>query len=91
MLKSDITKRLKKLHPEFTLSELREIVDLVFEQMALSLEEGRRVEIRGFGSFSLHRQKERRFINPKTGEKTFCPWNYRIVFRPGKDLKKVDS
>ena len=90
MLKADIAKRLKTLHPEFTIQELMEIVELVFDTMAKALEDGRRVEIRGFGSFSLHRQKERRFINPKTGKRISCPSNYRIVFRPGKKLKKID-
>ncbi len=91
MLKADIAKKLKAIHPEFTKQDLQEIVELVFENMAQALEEGRRVEIRGFGSFSLHKQKDRRFVNPKTGVETFCPSNYRIVFRPGNKLKKVDS
>ncbi len=91
MLKADIAKRLKRLHPEFTIQELQEIVDLAFDTMAMALEDGRRVEIRGFGSFTLHRQKERQFINPKTGKETRVPSNYRIVFRPGKRLKRIDS
>ncbi len=90
MLKADIVKRLKNIHPEFTQNDLQDLVELVFELMAHALQEGRRVEIRGFGNFNLHRQKERRFINPKTGRKTVCPSNYRIVFRPGSRLKKVD-
>ncbi|NPA94604.1 MAG: integration host factor subunit beta [Thermodesulfobacteria bacterium] len=89
MLKADIAKRLKEIHPEFTKQDLLEMVDLVFETMAEALEEGRRIEIRGFGSFSIHPQKERCFINPKTGKETRCPSSYRIVFRPGKQLKEI--
>ncbi len=90
MLKADLVRRLKEIHPEFTQADLQEMVELVFEQIAQALQEGRRVEIRGFGSFSLHRQKERQFINPKTGQKTACPSNFRIVFRPSNKLKRID-
>ncbi len=91
MLKADIANRLKELHPEFTKQDLLDMVELVFETMAQALEDERRVEIRGFGSFCLHHQKERCFINPKTGKETRCPAGHRIVFRPGKRLKRISK
>ncbi len=89
MLKSDLLRRLKEEFPEYTSADLKDVLDLVFEQMCQSLCKCNRIEIRGFGSFAVRNQKEREFINPKNGRKTCCPQRYRIVFRPGKNLKKI--
>ena len=89
MLKADLLRMLRADFPEYTSSDLKDVVDLVFEQMSNELCRCRRIEIRGFGSFAVHRQKERQFVNPRNGRITCCPERYRIVFRPGKNLKKV--
>ncbi len=91
MLKQDIANELRTLFPEHLKKDISAVVELTFEAMTKALEDGRRIEIRGFGSFALHKQKGREFINPKTGSLTKCPPNYRIVFKPGKDLKTVDD
>ncbi len=88
MLKGQIVKRLKALHPEYSVEDLEEVVNLVFDTISEALSQGRRVEIRGFGSFSINKQKGKLFTNPKTGKTIKCPSNYRIVFKPGKLLKK---
>jgi len=90
-LKADLVRRLKAEFPDYTNADLKDVVDLVFEQMCQSLCNCQRIEIRGFGSFTVHGQKERRFINPRNGKVTCCPERYRIVFRPGKKLKRVHS
>ncbi len=87
MLKSDIVQRLKELHPEFTKEDLSDVVDIIFSSMKEALFSGRRIEIRGLGSFSLRPQRGKVFKNPKTGKVTNCKDSLRIVFRPGKDLK----
>jgi len=89
MLKADLVRMLKAEFPEYTNADLKEVLDLVFDQMSAALCRGHRIEIRGFGSFAVHVQKKREFINPKNGRLTCCPERYRIVFRPGKNLKKV--
>ncbi len=89
MLKADLLKRLKAEFPEYTNVDLQEVLDVVFDHMCQSLCRGRRIEIRGFGSFAVHTQKEREFINPRNGKVTCCPERCRIVFRPGKNLKKI--
>lgn len=67
--------------------DLETVVDVAFDAMISALKEKRRIEIRGIGSFSLHSQKRREFVNPKTGLLTVCPSSYRVVFKTGKDLK----
>ena len=82
---------LAELHPDLSLQDLREVVDLVFGTMREALSEGRRVEIRGFGSFAVHPQKGRRFRNPKTGEVRDLAPSERVVYRPGSLLRSLDS
>ncbi len=88
MLKSDIVQRLKELHPEYTKEDLSEVVDIIFSSMKEALCSGRRIEIRGLGSLSLRPQGGKVFKNPKTGKISICKDGLRIVFRPGKDLRK---
>ncbi len=90
VLKKDLARMLQAEFPEYTLSDLEEVVELLFDEMTQALVEGRRIEIRGFGAFAVHSQKERRFINPKNGRETRCPRSYRVVFRPGSDLVEID-
>jgi integration host factor subunit beta len=64
----------------------------MLEQMAQFLAEGKRIEIRGFGSFSLHYRPPRTGRNPKTGEAVSLPAKYVPHFKPGKELRdRVNS
>jgi integration host factor subunit beta len=87
ILKGDLAVRLQQVFSQHLKKDLETVVDVVFDAMISALEEKRRIEIRGIGSFSLHRQKGREFVNPKTGSLTICPPSYRIVFKAGKDLR----
>jgi integration host factor subunit beta len=87
ILKGDLVARLQQGFPQHLKKDLETVIDVVFDVMTSALKEKRRIEIRGIGSFSLHRQKGREFVNPKTGSLTKCPLNYRIVFKTSKDLK----
>jgi integration host factor subunit beta len=62
-------------------------VKTLLEQMAQSLESGERIEIRGFGSFSLHYRPPRKGRNPKTGDTVDLPEKYVPHFKPGKELR----
>ena len=63
-------------------------IKALLEQMVDELAEGRRVEIRGFGSFSLHHRPPRVGRNPKTGESVSVGSKYVPHFKPGKELKE---
>ena len=64
----------------------------ILEQMIQSLAKGRRIEIRGFGSFSLHYRAPRIGRNPKTGDQVELDGKYVPHFKPGKELReRVDN
>jgi len=86
LLKRDLVARLQESRPDHVKKDLETVVRIIFETMAAALREGRRVEIRGLGSFSVHRQRGREFVNPKTGAATRCSANNRVCFRAGKSL-----
>jgi integration host factor subunit beta len=63
-------------------------VKALIEQMARSLAAGERIEIRGFGSFSLHYRPPRLGRNPKTGDAVSLSGKYVPHFKPGKELRE---
>ena len=63
-------------------------VKTIIESMVDSLRKGKRIEIRGFGSFSLRYRKSRIGRNPKSGESVNIDERYVPHFKPGKDLKE---
>ena len=60
----------------------------LIEQMSTYLAKGERIEIRGFGSFSLHFRPPRTGRNPKTGDAVSLPGKYVPHFKPGKELRR---
>jgi integration host factor subunit beta len=87
MTKSEIIKRLKDKYPQLQADEAANIVDLLFNEMADALVKKSRIEIRGFGTFSLRKREARTARNPKTGEKVNVKERYVTYFRAGKGLK----
>jgi integration host factor subunit beta len=63
-------------------------VKSLLEQMSRALSSGQRIEIRGFGSFSLHYRPPRMGRNPKTGESVALAAKYVPHFKPGKELRE---
>jgi integration host factor subunit beta len=63
-------------------------VKTILEHMSNALANGRRIEVRGFGSFSLHYRPPRLGRNPKTGEAVALAGKYVPHFKPGKDLRE---
>ncbi len=77
---------------ELEIDDARDIVGIILDTMADGLAEGKRVEIRGFGSMSLRYRKPRVGRNPKTGESVEVPGKYFPHFKPGRELReRVDS
>jgi integration host factor subunit beta len=86
MTKSELIDRLAESQKHLAHVELG--VKAVLEQMSASLADGERIEIRGFGSFSLHYRAPRMGRNPKTGEAVALPGKYVPHFKPGKALRE---
>jgi integration host factor subunit alpha len=67
--------------------EAKEMVEMFFEEIRLSLENGRQVKLSGFGNFDLREKKQRPGRNPKTGEEIPISARRVVTFRPGQKLK----
>lgn len=92
MTKSELIERVTALALErdvsLTAREVELAVKSIIEQMSDVLSEGERIEIRGFGSFSLHYRAPRVGRNPKTGEAVELEGKFVPHFKPGKDLRE---
>lgn len=88
MTKSDLIERLSNNFINLSAKEVELAIKEILEQMANSLQDGDRIEIRGFGSFSLHYRAPRVGRNPKTGERVELSGKYVPHFKPGKELRE---
>ena len=92
MTKSEIIDILSRKQSHLSGRDVELSVKILLEQMSDTLADGRRIEIRGFGSFSLHYRAARRGRNPKTGAKVDLSPKHVPHFKPGKELRdRVDA
>lgn len=89
MTKSELIEGLVQQNHILPVKLVEDSVKTILEMMSQSLENGDRIEIRGFGSFSLHYRQSRLGRNPKTGEKVALTAKYVPHFKPGKALKDM--
>lgn len=87
MVKSELIARIASKQSQLSLKDIELSINHIVECMSDSLGNGRRIEIRGFGSFSLHHRPPRKAHNPKTGARVFTAAKYTPHFKPGKDLR----
>ncbi|ASD66970.1 MULTISPECIES: integration host factor subunit beta [Pseudoalteromonas] len=87
MTKSELIEQLALQHAHVPVKDVENAVKEILEQMAGSLSDSERIEIRGFGSFSLHFRSPRTGRNPKTGETVELDGKYVPHFKPGKELR----
>ncbi len=88
MTKSELIEILARKQPQLNSKDVELAVKTVLEHMAQVLASGERIEIRGFGSFSLHYRPPRIGRNPKTGESVQLGAKYVPHFKPGKELRE---
>jgi len=92
MTKSELIDRLAAGQPQLIYRDVELAVKGLLEHMADALASGERIEVRGFGSFSLHHRPSRVGRNPKTGDAVEVPDKYVPHFKPGKELReRVDQ
>ena len=92
MTKSELIEALARKLNHLAYRDIELSVKNLLEMMSQSLSNGERIEIRGFGSFSLHHRPARVGRNPKTGEAVSLPAKYVPHFKPGKELReRVDE
>lgn len=92
MTKSELIAQLAGRFPQLALRDADLAVNTVLDAMSDFLSHGQRIEIRGFGSFSLSRRASRIGRNPKSGEQVHVPAKFVPHFKPGKALReRVDT
>jgi len=88
MTKSELIERIAMRQPQLMLRDVELSVKSIIDEMSNALAGGERIEIRGFGSFSLHYRAPRSGRNPKTGESVDLQGKYVPHFKPGKELRE---
>ena len=88
MTKSELIARLAELNPSLYHRDLEQLVNTVFDTITEALENGDRVELRGFGAFSLRERKARVGRNPRTGEAVSVDAKTIPFFKIGKGMRE---
>jgi integration host factor subunit beta len=88
MTKSDLIERVARHLPHISKKDTELVVNTIFDRMTEALVNGRRIEIRGFGSFQVKVREAREGRNPKTGEEVRIPRKRTPFFKVGKELKE---
>ena len=88
LTKSELVAYISQEQPQLSEQDVELAVNSILDCMSRALVSGERIEIRGFGSMSLHYRPPRIGRNPKTGEKVQVPEKYVPHFKPGANLRK---
>lgn len=88
MTKSDLIKALAQDNPHLFLRDIERIAACVFDEVTAALARGDRVELRGFGAFSVRERQARTGRNPRTGDEVDVPNKYVPYFKTGKELRE---
>ena len=88
MTKSELIARLAEQNPSLYHRDLEQLVNTVFETITKALEDGDRVELRGFGAFSIRERKARLGRNPRTGESVNVEAKRMPFFKMGKGMRE---
>lgn len=86
MTRSELIEKIAAKMPNLTIKDIDNIVSVVFEKLTKALADGDRIEIRGFGAFSVRTRKPRVAINPKNKSKVEVPSKNIVHFKTGKEL-----
>jgi len=88
MTKSELVEKIVEANKLLTRKESELVVNLIFDSMCDALQRGEKVEIRGFGSFTIREREAREARNPKSGEVVRIPAKKTPFFKTGKELRE---
>jgi integration host factor subunit beta len=88
MIKSELIEKIAAQNPHLFQRDIELIVNVIFDEIISSLSRGERVELRGFGAFSVKRRPARAGRNPRTGDQVFVEEKYVPYFKTGKELRQ---
>lgn len=87
MIKSELITKIAESNPHLSQRDVEQVVSTVFEEISAALTRGDRVELRGFGAFSVKKREARMARNPRTGEEVAVPEKNAPFFKAGKELR----
>ena len=88
MIKSELVQRIAERNPHLYLRDVENIVNAILDEITEALSRGNRVELRGFGAFSVKRRDARLGRNPRTGEHVEVGEKFVPFFKTGKELRE---
>jgi len=88
MIKSELVEKIVQENPHLFQRDVEKIVSVVLDEITEAISSGKRVELRGFGAFSVKKRNARVGRNPRTGEKVNISQKCVPFFRTGKMLRK---
>jgi integration host factor subunit beta len=88
MIKSELVQAIANKNPHLFLRDVENIVNAIFEEITRALAEGNRVELRGFGAFSVKNRPARVGRNPRTGASVEVEEKWVPFFKTGKELRE---
>lgn len=88
MIKSELIQRLAEQNPHLYQRDVERIVSTIFDEITAALSRGDRVELRGFGAFSVKRRPARIGRNPRTGESVQVAEKHVPFFKSGKQIRE---
>ncbi len=88
MIKSELIAHLAQQNPHLYHRDVERIVTTIFEEISSALAQGDRVELRGFGAFSVKQRPARIGRNPRTGDAVHVPEKHVPFFKAGKELRE---
>ena len=87
MIRSELVQKIMEENPVLNITDAERIVTTIFDEIIETMAKGDRVELRGFGAFSVKERKARKGRNPKTGEPVEVPNKHVPFFKTGKLLR----
>ncbi len=88
MKRSELVDELAKEYPHLYHRDIEKVVDVFYSSIADALANGKRVELRGFGAFSIKERGPRIARNPKNGDRVAVSSKKTVYYKPGKELKE---
>lgn len=88
MIKSELIQKVASANPHLYQRDVERIVNVILDEIIISLARGDRVELRGFGAFTVKHRAARQGRNPRTGETVFVNEKFVPFFKTGKELRE---
>ncbi|MDP9414288.1 MAG: integration host factor subunit beta [Pseudomonadota bacterium] len=88
MIRSELVQKLCEDHPDLTVKEIERVVSAFYDSIIAQLQQGGRVELRGFGAFSTRDRDARKGRNPRTGDAVDVAAKRVPYFKPGKEMRE---